>query len=705
LPEPHDNPRQTPENAPPPQRRFFQGWFFWLLIGLTVFVFYQMMESSFEKADAVDYYAFYEAIDDGHVKKITIRGDYWEAARREPDAGQGYWKPGADFKIIRLKIPYSPDSKRAAKLYDLLDEKNEEIAVWNESEKVKKNDKLRKEPILQFNETATDRMWGTILGFMPYLLIFGLLYFFLFRHMRGSGGQGILSFGKSRARLTHGEHAKVTFEDVAGVDEAKEEVQEIVAFLKDPDRFRRLGGRLPRGVLLVGSPGTGKTLLAKAIAGESDTPFFSISGSDFVEMFVGVGASRVRDLFQQAKTHSPCIIFLDEIDAVGRRRGTGLGGGHDEREQTLNAILVEMDGFESDQAVIVIAATNRPDVLDPALLRPGRFDRQIVVDLPDIRGREGILKVHAKKIKLRSEADLKTIARSTPTFSGADLENLINEAAILGTMRDHEAVTLGDMEEARDRVMFGRERRSKKIDDSERKIIAFHEAGHAIVAHLLPESEPLHKVGIIPRGMALGSTMHLPEKDTYMFGRRKAIAEITTLMAGRVSEQLFCDDIHSGAVSDLKRATGIARRMVCQWGMSDELGPVVYQDAEEHLFLGREVARTKQVSGEISQKIDKEIRRIIDESTEQARAILSEHAEQVKAVVDELLIREVLTADEVDRIMRGERLSEPPELETPKSAEPEPGPAPEEPAEEKPGADDAEPEQVGAAEDDEPAVS
>jgi cell division protease FtsH len=685
-----NTPRQPSKETPPP-RRGGRGWFFWLLIGLTVVVFYSMMETSFTAHKKVDYDTFIQAVSGGHVKQVTIRGDYWEAERREPGSGEEYWAPGAEVKLIRYETPYSPDSHEAQALYDVIARKNEEIRQFNQSEEVQADERLRREPILRYNETSTDRLWSLLMSLIPWIIIFGFMYFFLFRHMRAPGGQNILSFGKSRARMVQGKHTKVTFDDVAGVQEAKEEVQEIVAFLKNPDKFRRLGGRLPRGVLLVGSPGTGKTLLAKAIAGEADTPFFSISGSDFVEMFVGVGASRVRDLFLQAKASSPCIVFLDEIDAVGRLRGTGLGGGHDEREQTLNAILVEMDGFESDVAVIVIAATNRPDVLDPALLRPGRFDRQIVVDLPDIRGREAILKVHARKVKLRSENDLKTLARSTPTFSGADLENLINESAILATMRDHEAVELSDLEEARDRVMFGRERRSRKVDDSERKIIAFHEAGHAIVAHLLPESEPLHKVGIIPRGMALGSTMHLPEKDSYMFGRRKALAEIATLMAGRVSERLFCDDIHSGAVSDLKRASEIARRMVCQWGMSDELGPVVYQDSEEHLFLGREVARTKQVSGEISQKIDQEIRRIIDEATERAETLLTKHAEQVKSVVDELLKREVLTAEEVDTLMRGESL---PKLNGMPSA-PETSPD----DEDKPEAADEEPEEVASEPD------
>jgi len=640
VPDPMNDLRQRPPGDKP-RGRFLKGWAFWVLILVMVFVFYNLSSDSFVKYKEVDQGQFIQDIKEGRVAKLTVKADYWEAELRGPE-----WPYTEEFKVTRFKTPYSPDSTEAAEIYAARN-------WYNARPEVKKNPKLA---IKLFNETASGRIWTFLLSMLPWVLILGALYFFFFRHMRAPGGQSILAFGKSRARLARQEHVKVTFDDVAGIDEAKEEVQEIVDFLKSPDKFRRLGGRLPRGVLLVGAPGTGKTLLAKAISGESDTPFFSISGSDFVEMFVGVGASRVRDLFQQAKANSPCIIFLDEIDAVGRLRGTGLGGGHDEREQTLNAILVEMDGFESDDAIIVVAATNRPDVLDPALLRPGRFDRQIVVDLPDIRGREAILKVHAKKIVLKSEEDLKDIARSTPTFSGADLENLINEAAILATMRDHTAVELSDLEEARDRVMWGREKRSKVIDQHEREMIAYHEAGHAIVAHLLPDHEPLHKVAIIPRGMALGSTMHLPKKDSYVFGKRKALATICTLMAGRVAEQLFCDDIQAGASSDLKQATDLARRMVCQWGMSDALGPVVYRDAEEHLFLGREIARTTQVSAMVSEKIDAEIRKIIDECTEKAHEILAGQADRVRAVVAELLKREVLTAAEVDLIIRGKEL-------------------------------------------------
>ncbi len=634
--------RQKPKK---PQLSFLKGWFFWVLIVLMVVLFYNLTADSFEDFKKVDNGVFLSDVENGCVSKVTIKADYWEGELRQPPHGE-QWPHGSDVKLIRYETGYSADSVQIKELYG-------EIKKYNNTPEVKDG----KRPAIElYDAAAAGKLWTLFVNLLPWILIFGVLYFFFFRHMRAPGGQSILSFGKSRARLAQKERTKVTFDDIAGIKEAKEEVTEIIQFLKNPDKFRRLGGRLPRGALLIGQPGTGKTLLAKAIAGEADVPFFSISGSDFVEMFVGVGASRVRDLFQQAKSSSPCIIFLDEIDAVGRVRGAGLGGGHDEREQTLNAILVEMDGFETDANIIVIAATNRPDVLDPALLRPGRFDRHIAVELPDIKGREAILKVHAKKIKLKDENDLESVARSTPTFSGADLENLVNEAAILATLRDSDAVELSDMEEARDRVMWGREKRSKVIDQSEREMIAFHEAGHAIVAHLHPDHEPLHKVAIIPRGTALGSTMHLPEKDSYVFGKRKALAVICTLMAGRVAEQLFCDVIQAGASSDLKRATELARRMVCQWGMSDELGPVVYQAEEEHLFLGREVTRHQQVSSAISQKIDKEIRKIIDECTAKARNILGSQSERVKAVVNELLKREVLTADQVDTIMRGGKL-------------------------------------------------
>jgi len=493
-----------------------------------------------------------------------------------------------------------------------------------------------------------------VLSLAPWLLIFGLFWFFVIRQMKSPGGSGsVLSFGKSRARLHTKETSRVTFKDVAGIDEAKDEVTEIIEFLRNTTKFKRIGGRIPRGVLLVGPPGTGKTLLAKAIAGEADVPFFSISGSDFVEMFVGVGASRVRDLFKQAKENSPCIVFLDEIDAVGRKRGAGLGGGHDEREQTLNAILVEMDGFDTDEGIILIAATNRPDVLDPALLRPGRFDREIVIDLPDLRGREAILAVHARKIKLTPDVDLKVLARGTPMFSGADLEALINESALLAVLKGKEAADMEDLEEARDKVKWGRQKTSKMMDPEERTVTAWHEAGHALVACLLPEVQPLHKVTIIPRGMALGATMQLPEKDKYTQQKRELYGELVLLYGGRVAEELGCNDISSGAQNDIRRATELARLMVTEWGMSDQIGPVNYSDSEETLFLGREVTRTRSHSEATAVEIDREVKRILSDSLERARKLLSENRHHLERLAEALVAHEVLNRREVEAVLAG----------------------------------------------------
>jgi cell division protease FtsH len=447
---------------------------------------------------------------------------------------------------------------------------------------------------------------------------------------------------------------KVTFDDVAGVPEAKEEVREIIEFLKNPKKFQRLGARIPRGMLLIGAPGTGKTLLAKAIAGEADVPFFSISGSDFVEMFVGVGASRVRDLFRQAKENAPCIIFLDEIDAVGRRRGPNFaGGGHDEREQTLNAILVEMDGFESDENVIVIAATNRPDVLDPALRRPGRFDREVTVDMPDVHGREEILKVHARKVQMAGDVDLSVLARGTPSFSGADLEAIINEAAILASMKGKDAVEMADLEESRDKVRWGRQRRSLIMAPEDKRITAFHESGHAVATKRLPEVEPLHKVTIIPRGMALGSTMHLPEKDRYHVQSKQMYGEITALLAGRVAEEMFCDDVTSGARDDIRRASALARLMVREWGMSAKLGPVFYGDDETQ--EGYEPVPVRPYSESTAVEIDAEVDKIISECFERARKLLAENREAVRLVAEALLEREVLEAEDVNRLIGDSR--------------------------------------------------
>jgi cell division protease FtsH len=497
-------------------------------------------------------------------------------------------------------------------------------------------------------------LWSTINQILMVLLLVGLFYFIFLRPFRSLGpGSGIFSFGKSQARLAKKGSVQVSFKDVAGIDEAKAEVEEIIEFLKSPEKFLRLGGRIPRGVVLSGPPGTGKTLLAKAIAGEAEVPFFSISGSDFVEMFVGVGASRVRDLFKQARENSPCIIFLDEIDAVGRRRGAGLGGGHDEREQTLNAILVEMDGFDTDAGIVMIAATNRPDVLDPALLRPGRFDREIVIDLPDVAGREAILRVHTQKVRIGSDVELRRLAQLTPTFSGAELAALVNEAAIIAAMRNQDAVRQEDLEEARDKLRFGRERASRSFTEEDLRVTAFHEAGHALVAHLLPEVEPLHKVTIIPRGMALGATMQIPERDRCHMSRKQLHGNLMVLYAGRIAEQLFCDDITAGATNDIERATDLARRMVCEWGMSDAIGPVHYAGNEETVFLGREVARTRHYGEALAQKIDDEIRRLIETTCQKTEKLLRKHREEVERIAQALLIKETLTGDEVGILAGG----------------------------------------------------
>ena len=494
-----------------------------------------------------------------------------------------------------------------------------------------------------------DAWYGYVLTWLPMVLFIGIWIFFM-RQMQ-LGGNKALSFGKSRAKLLTEDHRKVTFKDVAGVDEAREELQEIIEFLKDPQKFQKLGGKIPKGVLLVGPPGTGKTLLAKAIAGEADVPFLSISGSDFVEMFVGVGASRVRDLFEQGKKNAPCIIFIDEMDAVGRHRGAGLGGGHDEREQTLNQLLVELDGFESNEGVIMIAATNRPDVLDPALLRPGRFDRQVVVARPDVRGRKGILDVHTRNIPLADNVDLNVVARGTPGFSGADLANLVNEAALLAARNDKPVVDMNDMEEAKDKVMMGKERRSIIISDEDKRVTAYHEAGHALIGKLMPDADPVHKVTIIPRGYALGLTQQLPEGDRQHYTKRYCLAKISILLGGRVAEELVLDDIATGASDDLKRATELSRKMVCEWGMSDNLGPMVFGEREEQIFLGREISRHQDYSEETAVKIDKEVRQIIFDALEKDRKLLREHIESLHAIAHALLEKEVLDAADIDRIM------------------------------------------------------
>jgi len=501
-----------------------------------------------------------------------------------------------------------------------------------------------------------------ILGVAPILLLIGVWVYFM-RQMQGGGaGRGAMSFGKSRAKLQGEDQVKVTFDDVAGVEEAKEEVSELVEFLRNPGKFQKLGGHIPRGVLMVGSPGTGKTLLARAIAGEARVPFFSISGSDFVEMFVGVGASRVRDMFEQAKKHAPCIIFIDEIDAVGRHRGAGLGGGHDEREQTLNQLLVEMDGFEGGEGVIVIAATNRPDVLDPALLRPGRFDRQVVVPLPDIRGREAILKVHMRKVPIGEDVDAKVIARGTPGFSGADLANLVNEAALFAARDNAKQVGMEHMDRAKDKIMMGTERRSMVMSEKEKKLTAYHEAGHAIVGRLVPEHDPVYKVTIIPRGRALGVTMFLPEQDKYSISRRQLESQLASLFGGRVAEELIfgVENVTTGAANDIERATSIARSMVTKWGLTEKLGPLTYSEDEDEVFLGRSVTQHKHVSDETARRIDEEVREIIDAAHGHAKSLLEANLEKLHVMADALMKYETIDGKQIDQIMEG-RQPDPPE--------------------------------------------
>ncbi|WP_318261738.1 ATP-dependent zinc metalloprotease FtsH [Zhongshania marina] len=521
------------------------------------------------------------------------------------------------------------------------------------------DDLLQHNVVVEGTKPERQSLWTQLLvASFPILIILAIFMFFMRQMQGGAGGGkgGPMAFGKSKARLLSEDQIKTTFADVAGVDEAKEDVQELVEFLRDPGKFQRLGGRIPRGVLMVGPPGTGKTLLAKAIAGEAKVPFFSISGSDFVEMFVGVGASRVRDMFEQAKKQAPCIIFIDEIDAVGRHRGAGMGGGHDEREQTLNQLLVEMDGFEANDGVIVIAATNRPDVLDPALLRPGRFDRQVVVGLPDIRGREQILKVHMRKLPLGDDVEASIIARGTPGFSGADLANLANEAALFAARSNSRLVSMAQFNLAKDKIMMGAERKSMVMSDKEKLNTAYHEAGHAIVGRTVPEHDPVYKVSIIPRGRALGVTMFLPEEDRYSLSRRHITSQICSLFGGRIAEEMTLgpDGVTTGASNDIQRATDIARKMVTKWGLSDKMGPLMYDDAEEEVFLGRSAGQQgKSFSGETARQIDEEVRRIIDECYESARKILEEHRGKLDVMADALMMYETIDAKQIDDIMAG----------------------------------------------------
>ncbi len=546
------------------------------------------------------------------------------------------------------------------------------ISVYIPEPMLKDQEALWKEKGIDYSFDKESNEWMNILiGFLPWVLIIAI-WVIIMRRMQGQGGgsRGIFSFGKSKAKLITPSSKRVTFKDVAGADEAKIELQEIIEFLKEPTKFQKLGGKIPRGVLLLGPPGTGKTLLARAVAGEAGVPFFSISGADFVEMFVGVGASRVRDLFEQGKKNAPCIIFIDEIDAVGRHRGAGLGGGHDEREQTLNQLLVEMDGFEQNSGVIIIAATNRPDVLDPALLRPGRFDRQVVVDRPDVKGREGILKVHTRNIPLADDVDLEILAKGTPGLAGAELANLVNEAALLGARKNKKKVDMNDFEEAKDKVMMGMERKSLIISEKEKKTTAYHEIGHVLVARMIPEADPVHKVTIIPRGRALGVTSYLPIDEKHTYSKEYLEAMITYALGGRAAEKLVFNHYTTGAGNDIEKASSIARKMVCEWGMSDKLGPLSYGAKEEEIFLGREIQKHRDYSEKTAIEIDEEIRSIITKAMTRAEKILMENMDLLHKLSAELLEREILDAEEIDKIIKGENLP-PVQKEIVKKEEPE----------------------------------
>ncbi len=590
---------------------FYKNLTLWLVIGMVIVLLFNLFNYQKDMTREINFTEFMNRVESGEVNDVIIQDEGTITGTYE------------DGKTFRVYSPNYPD------LIKDLRAKGVRITA-----KPPKKESL---------------LLSILVSWFPFLLLIGVWIFFM-RQMQG-GGSKALSFGKSRAKLLNEDQQKVTFKDVAGIDEAKDELQEVIEYLKDPKKFQRLGGKLPKGVLLMGPPGTGKTLLARAIAGEADVPFFTISGSDFVEMFVGVGASRVRDLFDQGRKHAPCIIFIDEIDAVGRHRGAGLGGGHDEREQTLNQLLVEMDGFESHESVILIAATNRPDVLDPALLRPGRFDRQVVVPNPDIKGREGILNVHSRKIPLAPDVDTRVLARGTPGFSGADLANLVNEAALLAARRNKDQVEMSDMEEAKDKVLMGAERKSMIMSDEEKRNTAYHEAGHALVAKLIPDADPVHKVTIIPRGRALGVTQQIPESDKYSYSRDNMLAKITVLLGGRTSEELVFGQKTTGAGNDIERATELARKMVCEWGMSDKMGPLTFGKKEEQIFLGREISQHRDFSEATAVEIDNEVKRIIEECHEEARRLLQERMESLKGIAEALLEVEVLNADKIDEIL------------------------------------------------------
>jgi cell division protease FtsH len=633
--------------------RQFRTFTFWILMVLLVVWAVQALVGQKSREGEITYSEFIAQMDAGNLQSVTfiqqeLRGK------------------------LRTKMPADPATGRpeVEKFRTYLPTADPELPKQI----------LEKNPGVDLRSRPPSTPWTNIL-FSPLLMlgILGVFWLLFIRQMQ-SGGSAALKFGKSRAKVLNENTVKVTFADVAGADEAKEELQEIIEFLRDPKKFQVLGGRIPKGALLLGPPGTGKTLLAKAIAGEAGVPFFSMSGSDFVEMFVGVGASRVRDLFDQGKRNAPCIIFIDEIDAVGRHRGAGMGGGHDEREQTLNQLLVEMDGFESNEGVILIAATNRPDVLDPALLRPGRFDRQIVVDLPDVRGREGILKVHMKNKPIAEDVDVKNLARGTPGMAGADLANLVNEAALLAARRNQRKIMMTDLEDAKDKVMMGTERKSLVMSDSEKRNTAYHESGHALVGWLLPDADPIHKVTMIPRGRALGLTVSLPEGDRYTHNREYCVAAMAVRMGGRAAEQLIFGSFTTGAADDIQRATALARKMVCEWGMSEKLGPLQFGKKQELIFLGREITEQKDYSERTAEAIDEEVHALVQGAYDKARALLDQNVDKLHALAGALLEREILDREEIDDILAGKEL-------TPKGGEPpetEPAPSERAPAVEKP---------------------
>lgn len=606
----------------------------WVVVGMLLVSLFNFFQKSPTSVDAreINFSQFVAEVESGNVEEVVISGDSITGRLTDGRRFSSYAPPNDPTLVDRLtergvSITAKPDTSNAPTI------------------------------------------WGILLSWFPMLLLIGVWVFFM-RQMQSGGGKA-MGFGKSKAKLLNETHGRVTFEDVAGIDEAKDDLQEIVEFLKDPGKFQKLGGRIPKGALLIGPPGTGKTLLARAIAGEANVPFFSISGSDFVEMFVGVGASRVRDMFEQAKLNAPCIIFIDEIDAVGRHRGAGLGGGNDEREQTLNQLLVEMDGFEANEGIILIAATNRPDVLDPALLRPGRFDRQVVVPNPDIIGRERILQVHMKKVPLAADVDARTIARGTPGFSGADLANLVNEAALLAARRNKRTVAMAEFEDAKDKVMMGAERRSMVMSDEERKLTAYHEGGHALVALNLEASDPIHKATIIPRGRALGMVMRLPERDQLSVTRAKLKADLAVAMGGRIAEEVIFghEKVTSGASSDIQMATNMAKAMVTQFGMSDELGPLAYGDNEQEVFLGHSVTRTQNTSDETQSKIDSETRNFVDEGYQKAESIIRDNLDDLHTIANGLLEYETLSGDEIEALLKGD----PPHRPEPTDADSGPG--------------------------------